>query len=312
MRGVVLAALLLAAPEASEAQVACEFTQSAGTWVLNDDCITTASIEIPDGVTLDGNYHTIFAIDPPKGTFQGGIVVAREAEASVINLTITTILLADVCQTGAERLRGILFDGASGTILGNTVVNVNKGASSCAEGSGIELRNSRSEGPRASLLVERNLVDRYQKTGILVHGNVDAVVRSNVIGASATQETLIANAVQVGSGALATIERNLIAGNSFWGADAAATAILLNDSAAGTRVAANDIIGNADVGIYVFSDDAVVEDNDLVDAGPDGFYDVGIVNVGSGNTFIGNTVQGYRARYHRVETATGNLALRIE
>src|SRR5688572_28614444 len=225
MRRAALVILLLAGPTASEAQQAsCQFTHFGDVWVLNHDCVTYASIEIPDGVTLDGNQHTIFAVDPPDTTFQGGIVVARGGTASIVNTTITAVLLANRCHAGASRLRGIYFEGASGTIKGNTIDNVNKGTSSeCEEGNGIEVRNDRIGGPPSEVEIDHNLIDRYQKTGVIVHGNVNALVQFNVIRASVAQDVLAANAVQIGPGALARIEHNIIAGNSFSGPQAAAT-----------------------------------------------------------------------------------------
>jgi hypothetical protein len=308
MRRAALVILLLAGPTASEAQQSsCRFTQSGAVWVLNDDCVTYASITIPDGMTLDGNQHTIFAVDPPDMTFQGGIVVARGGTASIINTTITAILLANKCQAGTSRLRGIYFEGASGTIKGNTIDNVNKGATSdCEEGNGIEVRNSRIGGPRSEVDIDHNLIDRYQKTGVIVHGNVSALVQFNVIRASVAQDVLAANAVQIGPGALARLEHNIITGNSFSDPQAAGTAILLVDSGPGTVVLSNTIVGNADVGIHVLANEVLVEDNELLDVGPDGYYDVGIVNLGSGNLFIDNTVRGFRTRFYGIEGVTGS------
>ena len=138
------------------------------------------------------------------------------------------------------------------------------------------------------------MIERYQKSGIVIQGQVDAVIESNAVGSSAAQRFVAANAIQVGPGARARIENNLVFGNSFPGEEAAGTAILLIDTLPGTLVARNMIRGNADVGIYVFADAVTVESNDLEDDGPDGVYDVGIVNLGSGNTFRNNTIRGYR------------------
>ena len=42
------------------------------------------------------------------------------------NLTVTAAGLANGCKAGVDRLRGIQFDGASGSIIHNAVVGINK------------------------------------------------------------------------------------------------------------------------------------------------------------------------------------------
>ena len=264
------------------------------TMLLTGTCTTTSSIDVPDGMTLDGNHHTIIALDPPDGPFRGPIVVARGGVAAVVNTAISTVLLREGCYDGAERLRGISFEDASGVIRGNTVDNVRRQRSGCQEGVGIEVRNSQHDVPSTHVEIVANVIDRYQKGGILVHGGVDAVLRENAIGASAAQALLPANAIQVGPGARATVEGNAVLGNSFASSLAAGTAILLAGSAPGTVVRSNAIAGDSDVGIHVLADGALVSDNVLRDEGADGFWDIGIVNLGVGNTFVDNVVEGYR------------------
>ena len=64
-RALVATLFLLAVSSAAEAATSCVFDVAAGTMRLEADCTTDASIVIPDGLTLDGNYHTITAVDPP-------------------------------------------------------------------------------------------------------------------------------------------------------------------------------------------------------------------------------------------------------
>src|SRR5205085_2593060 len=160
-------------------------------------------------------------------------------------------------------------NGASGAIRGNAILNVNKGASACQEGNAIEVRNIDLSGPPASVDISENLIEGFQKTGIVVSGNVNAGIRANSVGPSSAQRLMVTNGIQVGTGARAAIEGNTIAGNSWAGRDAAATAILLLNTAAGTLVRGNVIIGNADVGIYVLANGVRVERNRLTDTGID-------------------------------------------
>jgi hypothetical protein len=319
MRGAVLLAVLIAIPDLAEAQrlvayrppPACQFTHVNRTMRLAADCSTTESIVIPDGETLDGGGHTIYAIEAAGRSFSGGVVVARGGSASVVNTGISAISLTGECHTGAERLRGIYFEDAVGEIRRNVIDNVNQGSSGCGEGNAIEVRSREMEGPPKTVRIVANVIGRYQKSGIVIHGHVDAVIESNAIGASAAQRFVAANAIQVGPEARATIENNLVFGNSYPGDEAAGTAILLIDTAPGTLVTRNIIRGNSDVGIHVFADAVTVVSNELEDDGPDGAYDVGIVNLGDSNTFRNNTIRGFRVRNSGVQEDAA-LPLQIE
>jgi len=305
--------LLLAFTGPAEAAAGCVFLESGHTWTLDSDCTIDASIVLPDGVTLDGAQHTIIAVDPLDGAFRGGIIVAGGASASVTNTVISALMLTNVCQDGHERLRGIYFNGASGAIRGNTILNVNKGTSACQEGNAIEVRNVDLTGRPAAVEIADNVIDGFQKTGVVVSGNVDATIRGNSIGPSAAQRLMVANGIQIGAGARATIELNTVAGNSWGAGDAAATAILLVNTAPGTLVRGNVIVGNADVGIYVMANGVRIERNRLSDSGSDGAFDVGIGNYGEDNVFENNTIRGFGQRYQNVvepETGSSTVAAR--
>lgn len=310
-----LPVLLLLSAMAGHANAAegCLFEESPDrTWTLVADCTVDGPIVLPDGVTLDGAQHTIIAVDPVTGPFRGAIIVNGGGSANVVNTIITALDLTNVCQEGNARLRAIYFNGGSGTIRGNTIVNVNKGASACQEGNAIEVRNVDLSGRPTTVQIVENQIEGFQKTGIVVSGHVDVAIRANSIGASAAQRLMVTNGIQVGAGAYATIEGNAISGNSWAGNDAAATAILLMHSAAGTVVRNNMIVGNADVGIYVMADGVRVERNRLTDTGSDGAFDVGIGNYGDGNVFDGNSIKGFYYRYQNVDEpdpAPGNTTV---
>ena len=298
LRASLLASLFVLAGTASAgAETTCRFEVAGTTLRLLDDCTTDTSIAVPDGMTLDGASHWIVALDPAFGRFRGGVIVAAGRRATVVNTMITTMFLADGCEIGSRRLRGIYFDGATGDIRNNVVTGVRL-RSPCEEGYGIEVRNSDGNA-RISVTIEHNTVDQYQKSGIVVTGAADAWIHHTDVGASAAQALLPANAIQLGPGAGGVIELNTIRGNTS-GVETAGTAVLLASSARGTVVRANTIIGNADVGIYVFADYATIEGNELTDTGIDGVHDVGIGNYGSGNRITGNMVRGFATRYQGV------------
>ena len=55
---------------------------------LNADCATDTPIVVPNGYTLDGNGHTITAVDRPRGAFNGAVVENDGAAMNVKNLKI--------------------------------------------------------------------------------------------------------------------------------------------------------------------------------------------------------------------------------
>jgi hypothetical protein len=266
---------------------------------LTEDLVVTETFLIPDGYTLDGRGHTITAMDPPGGHFKGAVVKNEGAEAHVKNLTVTVSGLANVCDGGDDRLRGIMFEGASGSITHCTVTGINQGPSGCQEGNAIEVRNAPFDGTHPATVkvkIEHNKIYDYQKTGIVCNGDVDAKVKKNTIGASATQENLAANSVQFGYGATGSVEDNKIDGNQWMGtSDWAATAVLIY-LADGVKVKKNKIKGNSDIGVYFYGNDGKVEKNKIEDEGPDhpnSGYDIGLGNWGENNKISKNKIKGF-------------------
>src|SRR5882762_4218307 len=102
---ILLAAIVLTLRSTAAADAQCTFTFAKKTMTLNGDCITTTSIIVPNGFTLDGAGHTITAMDPLGDHFKRGVVQNGGATADVTNVTITTSALTDPCdQTSQNRL----------------------------------------------------------------------------------------------------------------------------------------------------------------------------------------------------------------
>ena len=210
-----LAVLPLAAP--SEGTTTCTFTTVGSTATLDADCTTDATILVPNGVTLDGAGYTITAGDPAAGHFLGAVVKNAGPFAVVRNLTVDTLGLANVCDAGDARLRGILFDGASGIIHNNTVLNINQGPSGCQEGNAIEVRNApfAPGGTDALVWISGNTVTNYQKTGIVTNGSVAATIVGNVVSGFGPVDFIAQNGIQIGFGGTAIVQENQISGNDY-------------------------------------------------------------------------------------------------
>lgn len=301
---VMLTSIAMVPATPVQASTTCTFTVAGATMTLNCSCTTDASIVVPNGFTLDGAGYTITAVDPPGGHFLGAVVRNGGGVAHVKNLIVTTSGLKNICDAGDNRLRGIMFDGASGSITHNQVLNINQGASGCQEGNAIEVRNAPYDGTHpATKAVEiaHNQIFNYQKTGIVANGDVAVDIKHNQIGSSATQANLAANTIQLGYGATGTVMHNNIDGNQWLGAsNYAATAILIYQ-ADNVNVSKNNVGGNSDVGIYAFGNNGIYDNNRVFDEGVDGPHgDWGIGNWGVGNVVTNNKVRGFDIPYDGV------------
>ncbi|MBI4129963.1 hypothetical protein HY468_01455 [Candidatus Roizmanbacteria bacterium] len=316
----VFSIALFAVVGTANAATTCTFTTVGTTMNLDADCTTDATILVPDGFTLDGKGHTITAVDPAGDHFRGAVVANDGTTAHVKNLTVDTDSLANVCDGGDDRLRGIMFDGASGSITHNNVNNINQGASGCQEGNAIEVRNEPFDGTHPdtqTVEIAHNVLSDWQKTGIVANGDVDVNIHHNDVNESATQVNLAANSIQLGFGALGVVEYNNVKGNQWCGpSNFVATALLLFLTGDGVNVSFNNIGGNSDVGIYALnnmttiSTNRVFDDPAIADCNVNG-YNIGIGDYdvftnlfgGTGaddNSVTRNVVRGFDTPYDGV------------
>lgn len=300
---VVLAAVYaLGAVAPAQAANDCTLIASGQVLELQGPCVTDETIIVPDGKTLDGNGHAITAIDPSGDHFRGAVVANGGNDAHVTDVTVTADDLANACDGGDDRLRGILLEGASGSITRSRIIGINQGPSGCQEGNAIEVRNEPFDGSHPDIVkveIAHNEVDAYQKTGIVANGDVDVDVHHNVVGISATQQNLAANGIQLGFGALGSVTHNRVKGSQWMGTSAwAATAVLLVE-AGPAEVSQNNIRGNSGVALYIASDAATVVNNRVFDEGSDhpNASDFGVVVSGSDNDVRNNKVRGFDIPY---------------
>jgi hypothetical protein len=305
------AVLTLAITAIASAQV-CTFTTVKKTMTLNADCVTTTSIVVPNGYTLNGAGHTITGMDPLGNHFKGGVIQNGGASANVTSVTVTVAGLADICDGGADRLRGILFDGASGSITYTNVTNINQGASGCQEGNGIEVRNFGSSASTNKVVIDGNTVTGYQKNGITANGNVDAAINDNLVDALGPVAYIARNGIQIGFGGTGMIKRNTVLGNSYTGSSTISTGVLIfSDQSAGdplcvgVQVMQNTIREN-DIGVlaeqYGFdgfnaptsATNVKIVNNTLSKAGvTNGYiYQAAVADIGNNDKIIANDISG--------------------
>jgi hypothetical protein len=224
----------------------CEFGTSGTTMTLVSDCTTDHTITVPNTWTLDGAGHSITAVDPVNGHFLGAVVANAGASANVKNVTVTTFHLSDVCDGGGDRLRGIMLDGASGSITNNTVVGIKQGASGCQEGNAIDVRNApfdNGPGTITTVNISGNTIRDYQKTGIVANGHVLATITNNTVTGAGLINYIAQNGIQVGFGGSATIKGNTVSGNWYTPVSDVACGILLYQ-ANGVKASSDTLFGN--------------------------------------------------------------------
>jgi len=221
----------------------CTWALSRGVKVLVADCTTDTSILLASG-KWDLGGHTIMAIDPVGDHFRGGILTATGSNVSITNGRIQADGLADICDTGNDRLRGVFFPGYGGSVSYMDVLGINQGPSSCQEGNGVEFSNI--GGTEVSATLNRVHVDGYQKNGITFNGNISVSVRgcSTVGGDYGYLNYIAQNGMQFGYGAHGLARSNSINGRWYdgdliW----SATGILVFESD-GVTISGNDVINN--------------------------------------------------------------------
>lgn len=322
----LLLAIAMLAAVAANATTTCTFTNQGSSMKLNASCWTDASIVIPNGKTLDGRGFTITGVDPAGDHFRGAVVVNGGASASVKNLMVTVSGLIDVCDGGGDRLRGIMFEGASGSITGSTVTNINQGASGCQEGNAIEVRNFGANPNTSRVNVDGNTITGYQKTGIVANGNVEVNASNNLVDGGAPVGYIARNGIQFGFGGSGSAKKNTVSGNSYTGASTVSGGILVvggpgygGDFCVGVQIVQNTVSGN-DVGVYVSQYEAdfsapltatnikVINNVIAHNAVTNGYvYQAGVSDVGNNDKIISNTISGIGYDPATIPGATFNI-----
>src|SRR5690606_187299 len=90
------------------------------TWHLRSDCTASSPLVLLDGVTFDGNGHTMWVIDGEATAFAGNVIGRSGGSASVRNVTIDGSHLTLACRQG-DFLQGVSFFAVEGTIANVTV-----------------------------------------------------------------------------------------------------------------------------------------------------------------------------------------------
>jgi hypothetical protein len=299
----------------------CEVRLAQEVLTQQADCTTDTPVFIPDEHTFNGAGHTLTAVDPSGGHFTGAILRNRGTTAHVSGLKLRAqrLLKSGPCDGGDARLRGILLQGASGSVVDSEVTGIYRNQTSggdpdgvprgCIEGHAIEVRNSGSSTVR-EVQVLRNRVSGYQRVGVLVIGLVNATVTGNVLDGGGPVGHIARTGVQLSDGATGRVADNQVSGHSYTGADVA-TGILLaggpfyNLALVREAVIEGNTLTDNDIGIYLSQAEAdgsgpvnptlnrVVGNTLRSDAVTNGYvFQAAIADFGGGNLISSNLISG--------------------
>ncbi len=288
------AMVLLFMATVSAAQT-CSFAISGTTMTLKSDCVTSSTITIANGFTLNGNNHLITVVDPGNGVFFSGPVITNAgAAASVKNLMIDSPRLRS-----CSVVEGISFTSTTGLITGNTILHLDSVGGCQRESTGIELitpvkvtvsanRVLWGNGPALSVTCP-SWPNCSGGGTVSISGNEfttslnHTVVYLSGVGGSFTKNALDANVIY---------NHSLHLTNTFPGMQITSNNFNLASGAAS---------GNA---IYLGSDNAVITGNRIFNFGINESGAVGINNVGASDP-ASNNIKNNQIRCYGTPVVNG-------
>lgn len=260
---LTVGALAAHAVAGGDITTACQGVVSGTMFTLTANCDTTATLTVPNGFTVNGAGHEITAHDPDPslgqaGLFLGPVITNAGTTMNLTDLTVRgTGFTSFGCNASATPTVGVLYNNASGAITDVNVLDITQ-HSTCQTVHSIQLR---ADAAPQTVTITGSTVSNYQRTALLVQGDVTVNASGNTFGPPDPQTPnpggLAQNTVQIGSPAIAlpssgTLTGNTIIGSSF-GAPGATSAGVLLANAADVNISHNTFSGDGtDVGISFF------------------------------------------------------------
>jgi hypothetical protein len=220
-----------------------------------------------DGLTIFGTGFLDVSIKAPSAglatTYQDVVHVAGAKNVTLINVVVTGPF-SDLAAC-ATPFAGVRVDGGGSIgLFGDEVTEIraaDEALRGCQTGVAV-LVGRASTGQTGSAEIGYDLVDRYQKGGIVVDnlGSTANVHHSLVEGIGTTLVTA-QNGIQISRGATATLSYNRVSGNSYGNPDVAAAGGVLLYQAGKVSTRWNDTFQN-NVGIWISeTNDSLVDGN---------------------------------------------------
>ncbi|MFT4038995.1 MAG: right-handed parallel beta-helix repeat-containing protein [Thermomicrobiales bacterium] len=150
------------------------------------DCVTSASIEIADGWTFDGDDHFMYAQDPPGGQLAAGVLRVAQGTATVQDVTIDGRGLTQPCRFERDDVvSGVAIAGASGAVQRVTVRRFTRPQSPSSEplpdyqrqacGTGVRIT-----GAAANVTVSDSTLEDLGYAGVVIDAGMATVSRNAI------------------------------------------------------------------------------------------------------------------------------------
>jgi nitrous oxidase accessory protein NosD len=268
----------------------------AATWIVDDnglDCLDANQVSIQAAVTAAapgdnikvcaGVYNEEVDITKPglklystpkrAAIIKAPPTIAASSDKAIVNIAADAVSLERFTITGpgpgpCDTLRyGVYVTDGNGVLVkDNRITRVQDTPfSGCQNGIGLRV-GSQAAGFTADATVTDNLIDEYQKGGIVVDGaGTHALVQQNRTDGIGPTPITAQNGIQISRGATSEVLTNIVEDNTYTLAPTfGATGILLYQVSGGVLVKQNNAQRNDDnVGVYETTG-TTIEQNDLV------------------------------------------------
>lgn len=194
-----------------------------------------------------------------------------------------------------DRMVGIGYFNAGGEVK-NAIVHGITDTSFNGNQRGNGIYGLNLSGVSKTLNVTNNEVYDFQKTGIVLNGaNLTSTISGNHVTGFGPTNIIAQNGIQVGAGALGTVENNTVSNIGYTNSSWAASSILMNGAAAGSSVTGNTVNGTGyDFGIYAYNTPDLQITNNTITGSQNGIlaYLTDGVVINGHNTIAGSREYG--------------------
>jgi len=229
---------------------------STRTFSLRDDVTTTSAFALPNGATLDGKNHTIFAADVSSSVpFMGAVVENLPSSTSfdVKDLTIDGTAGLVRNHNGTRDLWGIRYSNSAGTVSHTSVNGIKRTNGGDNDGIAFRIQNV-GGGVERTVVLDHVSAENFQKGGLSATGNVAVDIRDSIFGHGLSSTP--PNTLSFSAGADLKLRDSVIGGvqSTQNGIYRTSTGVLA--SGAGTIDIRDNTISGSDIPVYIASSGA--------------------------------------------------------